>query len=125
MGGKYGVSALLDGVGFLISAGAIGKDVLADGKIGILELVKFAPLIPKVIRLVGEVPMMPQELAENDEDQAAFLSGVAAMLPQIIDSARVRDLANLYLKALVALVNAISTTFGMQADAKETPVAAI
>ncbi len=56
------LTALFSVVDLLTDAINDGIEVAADGKVSILEVVKFANLIPDIIPAVAALPMVPSEL---------------------------------------------------------------
>ncbi len=120
MGGTYGVNETLEIADLGFSSYRIGKDILADGKVGLLELPQLIPLIGKVTRAVDNAKLVPKELGELDsEDQAKLLEFFATRLPDITDSAALRLKVNAFLKAGLAIAEAIAVVIAVSRDGLE------
>lgn len=111
MGGQYGVQEIIAVLDLGFTGVAIGEEVLADGKVSFLEALKFLPLVPKALTALKGVSTLPKELAELDsDDQAAIIAYVASRLPDVTASAKVQDVAGAYLKAVIAVAQAVQIT---------------
>lgn len=126
MGGTYGVQETLEIADLGFSAFRIGKDILADGKIGLLELPQLIPLIGKVTRAVDGAALVPKELTELDEqDQKTILEFFAARLPDITDSVALRLKVSAFLKAGLAIAEAIAVVAALSRDLVKTDEPAV
>jgi hypothetical protein len=111
MGGQYGVQETIDVLDFAFTSISIAEDVLADGKIGLLELGKLLPLIPKALNVLNGVVFIPKELAELDAaDQEQLLSYFQSRLPDVTDNEKIQAIATAYLKVVADLAEAIRLT---------------
>lgn len=111
MSGKYGVKETqeLFDLGFEIAKA--GKLALADGKVNFLDLGVVMPVFPKVGPAVDGIALVPKELGELDEaDAKTLLDYAKARLPEVVDEVTLRHRIYTYVKAGVAVGEAISVS---------------
>lgn len=101
VGPKMGTKELKDVLDLVLTTVEVGKLALADGKVGIEDMGLLLKLIPAVGPAIQGVNMVPAELADMDEAEAAEV--VAHVMAKLtIDDAKARAVIAASLKTLIA-----------------------
>ena len=96
---------------FGFALGQAGKMALADGKITFNDIPVLLPVFPKVSLAVEGAGLIPAELADLDEAEGKeLLDYCKAKLPNIVDDAGLRDKIAVYIKAGLAVAEAIAVS---------------
>jgi hypothetical protein len=113
MAGKYGVKETKEMLDLGFALAKAGKEALADGKVNLLDLGVVMPVFPIVGTAVEGAPLVPLELGEIDEaDSAELLAYAKAKLPEVVDEAELRHKVYVYVKAGLAVAEAVAVTRG-------------
>jgi hypothetical protein len=88
-----------------------GKEAMADGKVNLFDVGVLLPLFPKVAPALADAEQVAAELKDLDESETAELLAYAkTKLPEVIDDADLRRKVVVYLKAGLAIAEAISVS---------------
>lgn len=111
MGGLYGIKETTELFALGFALAKAGKDALADGKVNLLDLGAVIPVLSTVGPAIESVALVPQELGELDEqDSKSLLDFAKSKLPEIVDEEQLRHRIFVYVKAGLAVAEAISVS---------------
>ena len=108
---KYGIKETKEMLDLGFELAKAGKAALADGKVNFFDLPVIIPVFAKVGPAVDGAAMIPAELGDIDEFESKELIDYAkAKLPEIVDDAFIKNRILVYLKAGLAVAEAISVS---------------